>query len=202
MDIFSFTVTFSLVIGILAGTITFLSHPLYMVSIVKGETKPHVLTWVPSAIIAGITLFLYEKVGGEDTIFAPLGDFVGLSIIALLTLWRGKKGSFVSIDVTDWLCAVIAMIGLGIYIILDSSLIGFGASMVAEVFALIPTMRKTISHPDQEDFLAWTLTFCGNALNFLAMNNMVEIVYVVVIFIADGTIWALILKGRMKKKKE
>jgi len=194
------TMTVHMVIGMLAGTITFLSHPLYMAAIVRGETKPHVLTWVPSAIIAGITLFLYDKVGGEETIYAPLGDFVGLSIIAMLTLWRGERGSIKSIEIEDWFCAAIAMIGLGIYVAFDNPLIAFGASMVAEVFALAPTMRKTIRFPEQEDFVAWTFTFCGNALNFLAMNHMIEIVYVVVIFTADGIIWALILKGRMKKR--
>ncbi len=198
MSVFGDTIiTFSLVIGILAGAVTFLSHPLYIASIIRGETKPHVLTWVPSAIIAGITLFLYDKAGGEDTIFAPLGDFVGLSLIAIFSLWHGKKDVF--IDVIDWFCTLIAMIGLIIYVIFDNQFIAFGSSMIAEIFALIPTMRKTLHYPDQEDFLAWTLTFVGNAINFLAMNNAVEVAYVTTIFIIDGVIWALILRGRMKR---
>lgn len=184
-----------MVIGIVAGVISFLAHPLYIVAILKGETKPHILTWVPSAVLAGITLFLYQKAGGEETIYVPMGDFFGLLSIGILSLWYGDKGS---IGWDDWICFSIAALGIGIYLAFGDPLIAFGASLVAEVFALIPTMKKTFWYPVQEDFIAWTFTFVGNLLNFFAMANGVEIVYVSVIFIADGIVWVLILRGRKR----
>lgn len=179
----------------MAGAVTFLAHPLYVVAILKGETKPHILTWIPSAILAGITLFLYGKAGGEETIYVPLGDFIGFGVIAILSLWYGGKGS---ISWDDWVCFAIAFFSIYIYLVFGDPIVAFYASLVAEVFALIPTIKKTFYHPEQEDFVAWTFTFLGNLLNFFAIANRVEIVYVWVIFIADGIVWALVLRGKQR----
>lgn len=181
-------------IGIIAGVASFLAHPLYIIAVVRRETVPHIVTWVLSAFLAGISVFMYHEAGSEETIYVPLGDFIGLSIIALLSLKYGRRGNFSRLD---WACIAGGVAGMAIFFIAKNPFLAFLATLTAEVLAIIPTMAKTFRFPGEEDLLAWTLTIVGNTLNFFALSwtNHTELIYVWVIFIADGIVWALILRG-------
>lgn len=181
-------------IGILAGIASFLAHPLYIVAVIKRETVPHIITWILSAFLAGISVFMYHEAGSEETIYVPLGDFIGLSIIALLSLKYGRRGNFSRLD---WACVAGGLAGIAIFVIAQNPFLAFLATLTAEVLAIIPTMAKTVYFPMEEDFLAWTFTIAGNTLNFFALSwvNSTELIYVWTIFIADGIVWVLILRG-------
>jgi hypothetical protein len=181
-------------IGIIAGVASFLAHPLYIVAVLKRETVPHIITWVLSAFLAGISVFMYHEAGSQETVYVPLGDFIGLTVIALLALKYGRRGHFSRLD---WACVVGGVVGIAIFLIARNPFLAFLATLTAEVLAIIPTMAKTYAFPREEDFLAWTFTIIGNTLNFLALSwaNHTELIYVWTIFVADGIVWVLILRG-------
>ena len=186
-----------MVIGIVAGIVSFLAYPLYIVSILRKETVPHAITWMLSAILAGISLFLYKTAGGHDTIYVLLGDFVGLTIIAILAWRYGRNGYF---SFANWICIGGVFVSITVFLILGNPFVAFLFSLIAEVLALVPTAIKTYKFPKQEGFLAWTFTCAGDCLNLLAMDwgNYTELSYVWTIFVANGIVWILILRGRGK----
>lgn len=181
-------------IGIIAGVISFLAHPLYIVAVLKRQTVPHIVTWVLSAFLAGISVFMYHEAGSEETIYVPLGDFIGLTIIAALAWKYGRRGNFTWLD---WTCLAGGIAGIALFLIAENPFLAFLATLTAEVLAIIPTMAKTYFSPQEEDFLAWTLTILGNTINFFALSwsNHTELIYVWTIFVADGLVWLLILRG-------
>jgi hypothetical protein len=74
-------------------------------------------------------------------------------------------------------------------------------AIFADVLALIPTIRKTYESPESEDFVAWSFTCAGNALNFLALSVKMEWIYVLTIFVIDQVVWMLIFRGRRKRNR-
>lgn len=193
--LFVHPITFEMVVGIVAGVISFTAHPLYIIAILKKETVPHVMTWFLSALLAGVALFMYSKAGAEETVYVLIGDFIGFSVITVLAF---RLRDQVTLSWEDWTCFGGALISIIVYVVFNDAFYAFIATLIAEVLALWPTIRKTFQHPEQEDFIAWTFTFVGNLLNFFAMANRIEVLYVTVIFIADGIVWSLILRGRKK----
>ncbi len=193
--------TFRMVAGIIAAVVSFIAHPLYIWAIVvKKETKPHFFTWFISSVVAGSSLFLFNKAEGGDPIYMLIGDFLGLTTIAILALLvgNGKKK-----DSWDWGCLVSALIGIVIYIVYKNAFVAFVAVLCAEALGLIPTIRKTYKSSEQEDFLAWSFTTAGNVLNLLAVNwaNATDMVYVIAILVVDGIVFSLIVRGKFIVKR-
>lgn len=180
-----------------AAVISFLAYPFYMYSIFFGKTVPHPFTWIAYTFLSGVTMFMFWNSGGEYAGLMMIGDCVGFFLIAVISifLWEKKKRCF---DVPDILVFSGAMISIGIYILTKNSFVGFLAALIAEVLAILPTLRKTYNHPDEEDFLAWTLTFAGDAINIFAIRTAADMLYVWIIYAIDGSVWTLIA-GRRKK---
>lgn len=191
---------FRKIAAIIAAVVSFVAHPLYVWAMVRKETKPHLFTWVVSSFIAGSSIFLFNKAEGGDPIYMLVGDFIGLSFIAILSIFMGNGKEK---DSWDWSCLIGALIGVGIYVFYRNAFIAFAAVLFAESLGLIPTIRKTYDCPEQEDFLAWTFTFTGNFLNLLAVNweNCTDKVYVITILIIDGIVYALIIRGKLVNKR-
>ncbi|MGK2848933.1 MAG: hypothetical protein ACSLEX_02595 [Minisyncoccota bacterium] len=198
--VFSLPMTPERVIGIVAGLVSFLAHPLYIWSILKKETVPHKVTWTLSALLGFMSLIFYRGSGGHETIYVPLGDFIGLSTIAVLAFWYGRNGS---ISRTDWLCVVGVIGAIGVFLISRDPLLALAVTLIAEILVLVPTIVKTYKYPGEEGFIPWSFTHIGNILNFFAIEqgNNIEVAYVWTIFIADSVVWMLILRQFLCRKK-
>lgn len=192
--------TFRMVVGIVAAIVSFIAHPLYIWAVVvKKETKPHFFTWLISSMISGVSLFLFSKADGGDPVYMLVGDFVGLTIIAVVSIFWGNGKEK---DSWDWTCLVGAIVGVVVYMVYKNAFVAFVAVLCAEAIGLIPTIRKTNENPEQEDFVAWAFTCAGNVLNLFAVNwlNATDMVYVLVVLVMDGIVFSLILRGKMMKK--
>lgn len=185
--------------GIVAGVVSFIAHPLYVRSIIKKETTPHIFTWLLATILAGVSLFFYNTAGGGATMFMLAGDFIGFAIIAGLSLIYGKKNRFYF---SDWVCLFGALFSVVIFIVFRDAFWAFVAALSADAFALFPTIKKTYYQPLKESFLAWTFTCIGNVMALFAMNwaNNVETVYVYTVLVMDGIVWLLIFNKKEHKQ--
>jgi len=190
---------FRFVFAVVAAVVSFIAHPLYIRAILRKDeerTVPHLFTWLLSAVLAGVELFFFEAAGGRWTMFVLAGDFVGFIVITGFSFRYGKNGHF---DFGDWTCLLGALVSVSVYVVFHNALWAFVMAIFADVLALIPTIRKTYESPESEDFVAWSFTCAGNALNFLALSADVEWIYVLTIFIIDQIVWILIFRGRKNK---
>lgn len=175
-----------------AATVSFLAHPLYIISMFRGNTVAHPFTWISSALLTGVTLVMFLDSGGTFPGAMMIGDFLGFFFIAIISLffWKKKNRHFDSLDTFSFIGSLVS---IGIYAYFHNPFFAFLATLVSEVLALLPTIRKTYHHPDEEDFVAWTFTFFGDALNIFAIRSLVDFLYVGVIYCIDGLTWAIIL---------
>lgn len=182
--------------AVIASVVSFLAHPIYIFSIIRGKTIPHPFTWIASVVLSGITLHMFFCSGGGWSGLMLIGDFIGFLVISILSIvyWEKSRRKF---SISDTIIFIGALMSIGVYLYFDNSVYGLIAALIAEVLAIIPTIKKAYENPDEEDLLAWTFTFAGDAINILAIKTIIDTMYVMTVYAIDGLVWSIIYaRGR------
>lgn len=125
----------------------------YMVSIVKGSTRPHRMTrFLLLVITAVMTLSLWAS-GDTSGVWLALVSFIQAVSIFGLSLWRGMGGG----DRLDIACLLLCLAGVALWLLADLPWVGLAASIAADTIAMIPALRKTIRLPHTELALFYAL---------------------------------------------
>ncbi len=156
-------------VGVAAGIISFAAYIPYVISIVKGRTKPSRATWWILVGVVFFTLITYASSGGRNTLWVVIGDFIGVSTIAILSVRYGVGGR----DLIDLLCIAGVLIALLLWLIFDSAVIALIAMLMVDFLAIVPTAVKTFFYPHQENKLAWAMTFLGHAMSIIAIEHWI-----------------------------
>ncbi len=170
--------------GYIAGVVEVIAFIPYIIAMVRGKTRPHRGSWFIWTVLGLILLLSYRAAGAEETIWVPLVMFIGPLIVFILSFKYGKGGWE---DSLDKYCLIGAIVGFSCLVVFESPMIALTVAILSDVFAAIPTVRKSILDPDSEDVTAWTLAFIANLINLLAIDKWtIEIaiypIYAVLIF--------------------
>ncbi len=188
------------VLGIIAGIIAFLAYIVYVVSILRGKTKPNRATWWIWAFMGLVVGLSYYASGAQNTIWVPLVEFIGPLFIALLSIKYGEGGLK---EKTDLICLFGATFSIILWIIFNNPVVALVASLVVNSFAIIPTIKKSYLRPEGEDFWAWFVTSLADSLNMFAVERFTFaiLVYPIYMLVSDLMITCILLlrkKGIMK----
>ena len=185
------------ILGILSAVFFTIAYIPYIISVVKGKTNPHPFSWFLWGLIGIITLFFYIRVGAAETLpLAVLGaGFPFVVFLFSLKYWKGGFSHF------DYIVLCLSLISIILYILFHSANISLTISILADMFAFMPTIRKTYLEPSSESLLSWFLFLIGYILSVLAISKWT---YGIAIFPCYLTIFGtimcvLILRGRLKK---
>lgn len=190
---------FMIFMGVLAGVISLLAYIPYIASIIRRKTVPSRTTWWILFFVGVVTLITYEESGASNTIFFLVGDVIGAFLTALLSILYGKDG----IRFFDKMCFLGALISLGFWVIFqESPTVAFSVSLTVEVIAIIPTVRKTYFDPNEEDVVAWLLTFIAAVANLYAIETWSLIVasYPVYEFFINGVVIFFLSRGKRGRR--
>lgn len=135
---------------------------------VRRKTRPHRGSWFIWALVGFVLLASYHRAGAEETIWVPLIMFAGPLIVFLLSFKYGVGGWE---DPLDRYCLIGAVMGVVCLIVFSSPLVALTIAIITDVFAAVPTVKKSILDPASEDVYAWTLAFIANALNIAAIRE-------------------------------
>lgn len=177
-----------------AGAIGLAGFVPYILSTLKGRTKPNRATWWIWALLALIIATSYHSVGAGDTIFVAISFLIGPLAVALLSIKHGEGGW----NRFDGACIVGAGIGIALWGILSAPLAALLLMIGIDGIGLLPTIRKSIKRPESEDRFAWSLFFTAGVLNVVALESWAfELaVYPVYIFLLEGTMMYLLFRPR------
>jgi len=188
------------VLGVVAGVIAFLAYIVYVVSILRGESKPNRATWWIWAFMGLIVGLSYDAAGAQNTIWVPYVEFIGPLIIAILSIKYGE-GSLN--DKTDVISLVGALASIALWIIFKNPVVALVASLAVDSFAIIPTIKKSYLRPEGENFWAWFGTGIADSLNMFAVErfSFAILLYPIYMLVSDLIIIVILLlrkKGIMK----
>ncbi len=195
--------TLTSVFGIVAGVVSFGAYIIYILSILKGETRPSRATWWILTIVGGVTGLSYYFSGAVDTIWVPVADVFGILIIAILSIKYGEGG----LNKFDATCFLVSMIGLLLWYIFKNPVIALILNLAMDFVGMLPTIKKSYLEPTGESGFSWLLTFLGNLLNFGGIGSPTfgVLIYPIYMSITSGAVVGLLyfrsirfIKGNLK----
>lgn len=156
------------ILSAIAIALTFVAFYPYIRSIITGDIKPHVFSWV----IWGSTTFVVflAQLEGNGGIGAwPIGVSGGITIfVAILAYIRRAD---ITITRTDWLFFVSAMSSLPFWYFTSDPLWAVVILTTVDVLGFGPTIRKAYSRPYSESLLFFALFTVRNLLVIIALES-------------------------------
>lgn len=149
------------VLSATAIVLTFVLFFPYIRSIQRGETKPHVFSWVIWGL--GTLIVFFAQRAGEGGVGAWVIGISGLisSYIALLAyLKRGDT----AITKTDWVFFFVALSTLPLWFFTSDPLWAVVTLTLADVIGFGPTIRKAYTAPHDENAGFFALAALRNVL--------------------------------------
>ena len=200
-------------LGVLAGVVSLAAFIPYITSIVRKQkepsrfvwlilggdterTKPNRATWIIFSATAIITLASYSSAVDGSAIWVARGYVITTTLVALLSIKYGmwNPGKF------D-LCALGGCVAtLGLWAISGSAGLALLAILATEGIGILSTIKKMLdrANPEQENILAWTLSFIASLLSLLIVDgwSFLNAAYPAYLSISSGTIVFLSLRRK------
>ncbi len=152
-----------------AMALTFIAFLPYIRSIMRGNTRPHVFSWV----IWGVTTLVVFVAQLKDD--GGLGAWpTGLSgiITFYVAVIAYIKSSDTAITRADWIFFLTAMSSIPFWYFTSDPLWAVVILTVVDVLGFGPTMRKAYHHPFQEDVLFFSLFTVRGLFSIAALENL------------------------------
>jgi hypothetical protein len=188
----------------LGAALSIVGSGKYIIDTIKGRTKPNRVTWLIWAMSPIIGTIAAVSDGVSWAIlptfmagFGPLLVFIA-SFFNKKSYWKLGRG--------DYLCGAMAIAALVLWSMTKDPNIAILFSILADLFAAIPTLVKSWRHPETETGLTYVLSMFCQITGFIAMKqwNFAESAFGIYLFIVDvcfvGIIYRTKFLGRFKKK--
>ena len=154
-------------LGVLAGLLSTIAFIPYILSILKGETRPNRATWFIWTIVGGIIAGSYYQLGARHTLWVAVGYFLGPAVVAMMAIRRGEGGW----SRLDQFCLGAAGVSLIIWATTGSPLLALVMNIFIDMFGVLPTAKKSYFEPESESRMAWAMASVGNLFNLLAVDD-------------------------------
>jgi hypothetical protein len=159
--------TDQVIFGLIAGAISLAAFVPYIITSVRGKTRPNRATWFIWSVLGLILLASYYAVGARDTIWLMVGNQIGF-FATLAVSMRYGEGGWTKLDKG---CIVGAGLGLVAWLVFNSPLMALIMSIIMDFIGGIPTIRKAYHDPGSENRMTWFLFSAGNVFNLIAIGN-------------------------------
>lgn len=158
----------SLALGIIAGFLAMIQVVPYVISILRGETKPSRASYAIWGVIEITGVVGYLSSGATDTKWVPLVLAFNAVLVFCLALRYGV-GGFVKLDLVCLFLAFIAIVG---WLVIGNP--SFTVYVAAGTIGLgyIPTWKKIARQPETENTLSWVLYALAALCNVCALSTL------------------------------
>src|SRR5579883_1297764 len=128
--------------------------PPYIMSTVRGQTRPERATWAIFSVINAVAFVSQMLLGARwSLVFAGM-DMLGSLTVFGLSIWRGVGGW----TPLDRLAFAMAVVGVAISLAVKAPFIALLGVMLADISGTVPTVVKTFREPQSEFGVSWLLT--------------------------------------------
>jgi hypothetical protein len=179
-------------IGLLSVIVGFAGYIPYLYDMFRGRTKPHIFSWIIWVVLEftsfGIQIKNGVGAGSWVTFFSAL-----VAVIVVLYAFRYRK---LTITKIDWVCLFGACFSLVLWLVFHQPLIASIFLSLTDLFAFIPTFRKTWNKPYDETLFEYAMASVKFMIAFFAFDSFTlsAVIYPAYLILTNGTfvIYALI----------
>ena len=181
---------------VIAGLITIGSVLPYIRDIIKGKTKPNIVSWFTWTILTGIATIAEVSAHEYRTAIFTGAAVVETAIVVILGLKYGDN-KYTKFDVY---CQLGAILGLVLWALFDSPALAVIAVVSIDFIGALPTLRHSWMKPGEETWITFALAGLGAVFALFALTayNWTSLTYAVYI-VAINIVMSTILITRAKK---
>lgn len=139
----------------------------YIIDIVKGKTKPNIVTWITWTVLIGIGAAALYASHEINAALLLTGDMVATFAVVIV----GLKYGIAKLDRFDLFCMIGAIVGLLLWLIFNSPLIAILATILIDFIGTIPTVRHSYFHPEEETYLTFALGIVATIFTLLSLHE-------------------------------
>lgn len=185
-------------IAAIAGILTIVAAIPYMRDIIRGKTKPNIVSWATWTMLLAIATAAAFAAHKNRTALLTVGDTIGTG----LTLILGIKYGIAKFSWFDGACQVAAIIGVILWIIFNSPTVAIVAAMVIDGFASMPTIRHGYLNPEEETTITFGLVSIAAALTVLSLSEYStdSLTFPIYLFVANAAIVIAVFLGTRRKE--
>lgn len=187
--------TYKQLLSFIAVVLTFVAYIPYYRDILKGKTHPHVYSWSLWGLLTILIVALQIKGGaGPATYVAAAAGLLCIGVV-ILGLKHGKR----DITLSDTLVAILGLIAIGFWLIIDQPLVSIILVVIADLLAFIPTLRKSWHKPHSETLSLYITNTMRFSLALIAVKEytILSALWLVVWVIGNG-LFSIMLVIRRK----
>jgi hypothetical protein len=181
--------------GVVATLLTIVAYIPYCYSIIRGKTKPNIITWLVLFVIGAISFFSYKELGAVNTLGFALANLVGPLVVFLLACVKNGMHE----QMQDLYFLLISLLAIILWIATGEAFIGLLFNLIADLVGFVPTIVKAYKQPKSEDLLTWAMFSLGGIMALMALERytLELLLYPLYIVVAEGIVFLLLLKASL-----
>jgi hypothetical protein len=176
---------------VIATLVTVGSVIPYARDILKGTTKPNIVSWITWTLLTGIATA--AEIAAHEYVTAIFTGSAVLETAIIVVL--GLRHGYVKYTTFDVVCQVAAIVGIILWQLFNSPTIGVVASVSIDFVGALPTIRHSWLNPGEETWSTYALAGLGGALAIAALSSYtwVSLTYAVYIVLINILLSAIII---------
>lgn len=176
-----------------SGVLTVLCIIPYVIEILRGKTKPRIVSWFTWTLLTGIACAASFSDGQVAAGVLMACATLATAIVVVLGLKYGDR----HFERTDIVCQVAALVGLVLWFVFDSPAVAVIAAVTIDLVGCIPTIKHSWKKPHEETWITFALAGVGGVLTLTATGAwaITAVAYPLYIVLANGVIVAAILRS-------
>lgn len=181
----------------LSTGLTLIGFYPYIRSILTGQTKPHVFSWVIWGITT--TLVFFGQLAAHGGVGAWPTLVSGVLTIGIAALAYIKKRD-IQISRLDWLFLGMALMALPFWAITSDPLWTVVILTLVDVLGFLPTIRKSAQAPYAEDLTIYAMLFVRNIFAIVALEtySITTVIFPAAMSVAIGVMIPIVRIQRLR----
>ena len=171
--------------------LTFYAYIPYLIGIFKGNTKPHLFTWLIWSIVTLIAVVVQVLEGGGMGSWPTIAAAVTCFFITLLAFKFGSK----DIRKIDYIFLLASLSAIPLWLITNNPAYSAVLVTIIEIVAALPTIRKSWNSPEEEVMSTYGVNTFRYILSIFALAafSVSTVAYPIGMVFMNGLIFCVLL---------
>jgi hypothetical protein len=187
----------SLVIfGLISVVFAAWSFAVYLPSILRGETRPHLFTWIIWTLLTWVAFIIQVYAGAGPGAWANGAAAVYVTTIFVYCIWYGDR----EYKRSDWVSFGLGLAAIPLWVMTKDPTWSAILVTMIDAFGFYPTIRKSWVKPKEESFFGHQLNIYKHGFSIAAIqsHSIAATLYPAVLLLMNIILVAVIYIGRRR----
>lgn len=182
--------------AVIGAVVASLGGFYYLYATITGKAKPNRVTWLLWGLFPMI-IFVAQRAQGVDGL--SWASFVaGFTSLLVLGASFLNRQAYWKTETRDYYLMAAAIAGIILWMLTDNPNLAIVFSLVADLFAGLPTIIKAYKHPETESWIAYAIGAFGFGISFLAIQTFSFENYAFIVYLLMTQSILAVLASRKK----